>query len=162
MKFGIQHTFLAPRAEVLDLVFDPDFNQNLELPDVGPPTLLDQRTVDSTRILITKMHYTGSVDPLLRRLAGSNLSWTQTLSVDSRTGRGTLEIEPDVLSDRVQIDARIQFDDRDGRCIRNVEGRLDIRIPLVGSSAAKPLLKGILQRLDIEADAINTRLEALN
>src|SRR5690606_26729861 len=102
------HTFTHAPADVEDAMGDPRFYEQLELPDVTAPEILG-RTYRAGVIELTMRYvFTGHLDPIVHRVLGDDeISWTQTLSLDTTTHEGTLTIVPSVLSGKVNCRAEL-------------------------------------------------------
>ena len=163
MRFSVEHEFAAPRAAVIDLAIDPAFHRTLDLPDVSHPDVQESSSVGSQRVLRLRYEFTGSLDPIARKLlAGRSLAWLQDLRVDSATGTGTLTFAAEGDPKRLFGDGQVEFASLAGdtRTRRRIQGDLHVRVPLIGGSAEKRIVPGLVARLDVEARALADRLAA--
>jgi len=92
-------------------------------------------------------------------IGGRDLTWIQALRLDTTTYRGTLtfsaEAAPDRLNGRADL---VLVADGDARCHRRIAGDLHVRVALVGGTAERRIVPGLLIRLDVEAAALSARL----
>jgi hypothetical protein len=175
VRFTAEHRFPATPEEVCSVLADPDFHRGLELPDLrlldvrpetqpardgappGDPAGSDPWDVR----LVLRYEYTGHLDPVaLRLLGGTRLTWSQELCLH-RGSRGWLlfsaEANPALLHGRADFTL-----ERDGQgTVRRLEGELVLAVPVIGRMAERRIVPGVLQRLDVEADAVRRRLDAL-
>ena len=160
MRFEAEHDFPASCTEVAALLCDPDFQTQLALPDLSLPTVVSRTDDGPTRELTLRYEYVGQLDPIARKvIGGRDLTWIQALRLDTTTYRGTLtfsaEAAPDRLNGRADL---VLAADGDARCHRRIGGDLHVRVPLVGGTAERRIVPGLLIRLDVEAAALAERL----
>jgi len=163
MRFAVEHEFAASRAEVIALACDPAFQSTLDLPDVSRAEVVEATVVASQHVLRLRYEFTGSLDPIARKLlAGRKLSWLQDLRVDAGTGAGNLSFSAESEPRRLFGRADLLFETLDGdtRTRRQIRGDLHVKVPLVGGSAEKRIVPGLVARLDVEAAALTRQLEA--
>ena len=159
VRFAVEHRFRRPPEAVAAVLADPEFYTGLELPDVAPPVVLDHRD-DGTFVRIRlRYQFVGGLDPVALRLIGSDrLSWLQDIEVDlSGSGRLTFAAEADAR--RLHGWADFTLARGGGGSVRRLTGELIVAVPAVGSWAERRILPGLLRRLDIEAEAVDSRLE---
>jgi hypothetical protein len=151
MRFSVTRDFDADPAAVAAVLLDPSFHEALELADLGPPELVGHTPTS----IALHYHYVGSLDPIAKKLlSGNKLSWVQTIELDPAEGRGTLSINADA-SDRLTADAAITLT---GATTLAIAGDLHVRVPMIGGSAEKRIVPGVVTRLNTTADAIAQRL----
>src|SRR5215475_1857111 len=68
MRFAVEHEFAASRAAVIALACDPAFQSTLDLPDVSRPEVVEATVVASQHLLRLRYEFTGSLDPIARKL----------------------------------------------------------------------------------------------
>jgi len=160
MRFEAEHDFPGSCAAVAAVLCDPDFQAQLALPDLSLPTVVSRTDDGPTRELTLRYEYVGQLDPIARKvIGGRDLTWIQALRLDTTTYRGTLtfsaEAAPDRLNGRADL---VLVADGDARCHRRIAGDLHVRVPLVGGTAERRIVPGLLIRLDVEAAALSARL----
>jgi hypothetical protein len=159
MRFQAEHRFNGSPDQVAALLTDPGFYQNLVLPDVSNPQVLESSPGDRRSILRLRYRYTGNLDATARRLLGKQrLGWIQQMTVDHATDSGDLTFNAE--ADPKRLHGQAHFDLRaDGSgCVRRLAGELVVAVPIIGSGAEHKIVPGVLRRLDIEARAINDTL----
>lgn len=162
MDLHCEHRFSLGRADVEDAMCDPAFYGQLEIPDVTQPEILERSVTHGVIDLTLRYVFTGQLDPIVDKVLGrSEISWTQTLQIDTQTHSGSLTISPSVLTDKIDCHATLSFADTATGSTRVIDGALGVGIPLLGSKAEKAIMPGITRRLDLEAEALNAYLEAL-
>jgi hypothetical protein len=156
VSFHREHEFPAPAAAVAAGMTDAGFVEGLALPDVSPAEILDRRHDAEGDELRVRYQYVGQLDPIARRIVGdSHIAWVQVVTVQPDARRGTLTIDPVSLHGRVTCNATYALDPAvDGSTLRTLDGELVIRVPVIGRTAERRVLEGVLRRLDIEADAL--------
>jgi hypothetical protein len=158
MRFHAEHRFAAPVEAVVALLVDPDFHQQLELPDVSLRDV-DGSTDGERSHLTLRYQFVGSLDPIAQRLlAGRDLTWRQDLDVDCATGAGRLTFQAEADPRRLHGTADFTIAPADGGSVRVLDGQLVVAFPLVGGRAERHILPGLVRRLDLEAQALDEHL----
>ena len=104
----------------------------------------------------------------LAQLAGMEAMMTpvddpliQALRLDTTTYQGTLTFSAEAAPDRLNGKADLALiADGDARCHRRIAGDLHVKFPLVGGTAERRIVPGLLIRLDVEAAALAERVDA--
>jgi Protein of unknown function (DUF2505) len=160
VRFHTEHTFTGSEQAVATLLSDPDFYLGLTLPDLGQPELLEQRLDTTDAIVRLRYEFVGSIDPIARRLIGSDrLSWIQEVRVDRSAGSGTLRFEAEKSPKQLHGTAAFVLTTAGRGCVRHLDGELVVAVPGLGRMAERRIVPGITRRLDTEAQALNDRLE---
>jgi len=160
VHFDTEHEFRGSCAAVAAVLCDPDFQTQLELPDLSRATVVDQGDDGTTRRLTLRYEYQGQLDPIARKvIAGRQLTWIQELRLDTTTFAGTLTFSAEAAPDRLNGQADLALvANGDAACRRRISGDLHVRIPLVGGTAEKRIVPGLIIRLDVEAAALAAKL----
>ena len=162
MKFRAEHEFPGSVLAVADILCDPGFHTRLDLPDLSRPEVVEHTVVDSKRTLRLRYEFIGHLDPIARRLlAGRRLTWMQELQLDTATGAGRLSFAAEAEADRLYGEATVMLTAlAEQRTRRTVAGNLFVKVPLVGGTAEKRIVPGLVARLDVEAAALTAALIA--
>jgi hypothetical protein len=160
MRFEVEHEFDAEPASVLAVWLDPAFHLALDLPDVNRPELLSHATTGSEYTLALRYQFIGHVDPIVNKLlAGRPLTWRQTLTFDAASGRGRLTVVSEDGGERLTASGEIRLEETGGHGTRRtMRGDLRVRVPVVGGTAERRIVPGLISRLDVEAEALRDRL----
>jgi hypothetical protein len=160
VRFDAEHEFAGTPSAVALILTDPDFHTRLDLPDLSRPEVEAHAAADSQRTLKLRYEFVGSLDPIARRLlAGRPLTWIQTLVLDVETGIGSLAFAAEAEPNRLYGDASIRLTEIEtGATRRRIDGAFFVKFPLVGGTAERRIVPGLVRRLDIEADAVATVL----
>jgi hypothetical protein len=162
MDFSVEHRFAAPAAAVAALMVDPEFEGTVELPDLALPEVLEHGRVGNEAVLRLRYEFTGHLDPIARRVVRNRtLTFVQEVRLDTGTGQGRLRLTVEADPDRVHGAATIRIDaDGDGTSIRRMRGAFKVSVPLIGGTAERAILPGVLRRMDVEATALAQQLDA--
>lgn len=158
MDFHLTHEFAAAADAVVAAMVDPAFYTTFTIPDVGPFTTTGPDVDGTTTTLHVSYEYTGSLDPMVKRLAGGDIVLLQDVTIDTATRAGALNVQPEQHRDLLVCSGTFAFSETDGATTRTLTGELKVHVPLLGGKAERSLLPGILARLGTEATALNAYL----
>ncbi len=156
VRFRARHEFPAVPDAVAGLLSDPAFHLALDLPDLSRPEVVEHSVDGCVRRLRLRYEFTGHLDPIARRVvAGRRLTWLQDLRLDSSSGVGELSFMAEAEAERLYGSASVTLVAGDGGGTRReVAGELFVKVPVVGGTAERRIVPGLLRRLDAEADAL--------
>ena len=163
MRFRAEHEFPAPPVAVAEILCDPEFHLALDLPDLSRPEVIAHAVDGTKRSVSLRYTFVGHLDPVARRLlAGRKLTWIQELHLDEATGAGSLSFSAEAEADRLHGAATVTLTAlADGtRTRRRIEGEFFVKVPLVGGTAERRIVPGLVRRLDVEAAAVTSRLKS--
>jgi hypothetical protein len=161
VRFHAEHSFRASGPAVASLLASPEFYLGLELPDLSQPELLEERQEASETVIRLRYAYEGSLDPIALRLLGANqLKWIQEVSVDLSAASGSLHFEAESDPHRLHGSASFVLTANASGSVRRLDGELVVAIPAIGRMAERRIVPGVLQRLDVEAQAIEDQLQS--
>jgi uncharacterized protein DUF2505 len=163
VHFEAEHEFAASPADVSDGLCDPEFHLHLDLPDLSRPEVVASSTDGAIRLLRLRYEYVGRLDPIARKVVGNRkLTWIQELRLDPATGRGSLAFSAEADAKRLNGAATIAIEPLDGgkRSRRRIAGDFHVRVPLIGGTAERAIVPGLVRRLDVEAGALSEQLAA--
>ncbi len=143
------------------LLASPEFYLGLVLPDLSQPELLDERQETNAKVIRLRYAYEGSLDPIALRLLGANqLKWVQEVRVDLSAASGSLHFEAESDPRRLHGSASFVLTANASGSVRRLDGELVVAIPAIGRMAERRIVPGVLQRLDVEAEAIEGHLQS--
>jgi hypothetical protein len=161
VRFHAEHHFDRSVRSVLNILCDPDFYLSLDLPDLSPPEVLEQREDADQLMLRLRYEFVGSIDPIARRLLGSSrLAWIQEVRVDRPAGSGALGFEAEKNPRQLHGAADFVLTPDGAGTVRTIDGELVVAVPGIGHMAERRIVPGLVRRLDIEAQALNDQLLA--
>ncbi len=161
MRFHTEHRIQGHPDQVVRLLSDPAFYEDLDLPDLSRPELLAHDTSAAGTTIRLRYEFLGSLDPLARRLLGNQrLTWIQEVHVEPR-GSGTLSFGAERDPKRLHGDATFTLEAAGDATLRRIDGELVVAIPGVGGMAERRIVPGVVRRLDIEAEALDGHIANL-
>ena len=161
MRLQAEHRFDAPARAVADVLVDPAFHREVELPDLRLLDVVDHRDDGDDALLSLRYEYVGQLDPVVRRLLGDRqLTWVQELAVDRMSGAGRLTFSVEGSPGRLHGVAYFTLRPDGEQTVWRLDGEVRVRVPLVGGSAERRVLAGFRARLDREARHMGERLRA--
>jgi hypothetical protein len=163
VRFHAEHRLDGSVRSVTNILSDPDFYVNLDLPDLSRPEVLEQREDADQSILRLRYEFVGSLDPIAQRLLGSGrLAWIQEVRVDRSSGTGALRFEAEKNPRQLHGAADFVLAPDGAGTVRTIDGELVVAVPGIGRLAERRIVPGLVRRLDIEAQALNDQLLAGN
>jgi len=163
VHFEVVHDFPAPCAAVAEVLCDPAFHTQLDLPDLSRPEVVKSAIEGTTNVLLLRYEYIGQIDPIARRIVGNRkLTWIQELRLDTQTFTGTLSFSAEQDAKRLNGEAEVAITAAGDGALsrRRIAGDLHVRVPLVGSTAERRIVPGLVRRLDVEAAALSNELSS--
>jgi hypothetical protein len=160
MKLSTDHLFSAVADDVIAVMCDPSFHTTLELPDLSRPEVAEQGADGSVTWLRLRYEFVGNIDSMAKKvIGGRTLTWVQEFRIDHAARTGTLTFQADADPKRLHGSADITFEETDdARTRRRIAGELVVRVPLIGGTAERKIVPGVIRRLDVEAEALERRL----
>jgi hypothetical protein len=159
VRFHAEHRFNGSAQAVTALLSDPDFYLDLALPDLSLPELLEQGQGADGTMLRLRYEFVGSLDPMARRLIGSDrLAWVQEVRIDRSGDAGALRFEAEKDPRRLHGAADFALSPAGGGSVRRLAGELVVAVPGFGRMAERRIVPGLQRRLDIEAQALDEQL----
>jgi hypothetical protein len=156
MRFHAEHRFSASAPAVAALLADPAFYLDLVLPDLSQPEILQQSQAGNETVVRLRYEFVGSLDPIAHRLLGaSRLFWIQEVRVDQATTSGALRFEAEKDPRRLHGEAEFNLSEAGAGTVRRLDGNLVVAVPGIGRMAERRIVPGLINRLDIEAQALD-------
>jgi len=160
VHFRAEHDFPGSPAAVAEILGDPGFHTRLDLPDLSRPEVVEHTASGPVRTLRLRYEFVGHLDPIARRLlAGRRLTWIQELQLDGASGRGRLSFAAEAEAKKLYGAATVVLTDLGPeRTRRTVDGDLYVKVPMVGGTAERRIVPGLVARLAVEAAALTAAL----
>jgi hypothetical protein len=160
VRFSSDHDFPASPEAVAHVLCDPDFHCSFDLPDLSRPEVVLSSEDGTVRHLRLRYEYIGQLDPIARRLIGNRkLTWLQDLELDLATMHGTLRFAAEAEPKRLYGDAIVTLEAIGAGTRRHIAGDLHVRVAVVGGTAERRIVPGLVARLDVEASALTAALK---
>ena len=159
MRFHAEHRFKGSKSAIASLLADPAFYVALELPDLRPPEVLESHRDGTWSVFRLRYSFVNGREPIFRFLAGSApLAWVQEVRVDLSGGSGQLLYEAEFDPTRLHGSGEFTLTTAQGSTILRFDGDVIVAVPGVGRLLEREVVRQLLQRLDIEALALDARL----
>lgn len=162
MRFHLQQPLPAGPDAVMDVLIDPAFLASLsELPRLGRPEVLEQRTNGDTVHQRVRYRFTGALSAKVTRVVDPDkLVWVEETVYDRPARQATFRILPDHYGDRLRAGGTYRFlSSGPASCTRVVDGSLDVRFPLVGRAVERAIVSGLQDHIGDEAALVARWLE---
>lgn len=161
MQFTAEHRFEAPPAAVAEVLVDPAFYRDLDLPDLARPEVLEASSAGGVATVRLRFEFVGHLDPVARRLVGNRpLAWVQELRLEEKPLEGALRFFAEAAPSRLRGQGRFTLEAVEAGSRRRLEGELVVAVPVLGRAAEGRIVPGVMARLDREAEALQARLRS--
>lgn len=149
MKLHQRHEFDTDAAGLWELFNSDAFESRLEeVSGVRMRTLevreegdIEVRTIES----VSKKELPGF---MASALGAKHLTYTQTNRLDRKANRLQWKVVPMALADKVTAEGTTVVTEQDGRSVREIEGEITVRIPLIGGRIEKAILQEVERSYD--------------
>lgn len=162
MDFTVEQHFEARPASVLELYADPEFHASLGAGQhIGPPDVVHHERQGDLVVLDIRYRFTADLPSAARRFVeAERLTWVEKVRIDTTQRSATSTLVADHYASLLTATARTSYREDGSGCLRQIEGRLSVKVPLVGSKVERAIVGGIREHLDLEAGAAAKRLSA--
>ncbi len=158
----MEHRFAASLGAIVDLLADPAFYLDLDLPDLGRPEVLDSRVEDTRAVVRLRYTLAGSLDASAVSLIGrDHLSWTQELEVDRTAGSGVFRFEADADPRHLHGQGSFGLEGGAVGTLLRFDGEFTVAVPGLGRLVERAVLPRLLHLLEVEAQAADDQLRRL-
>ena len=157
MDFHSTERIAAPRAEILDALVDPGYYAHLatQVSAIEAPELLSASRDEEQIELKVRYAFAGELSgPAKMAIDARKLTWVIHTRLDLASNRAVLDIVPDHYADLVVCDGEVSFVEDGEETLETIEGSLVVKIPLIGSTAERVIIDGLLKHLGDEAAAL--------
>jgi hypothetical protein len=159
VRFEVEHRFATTVDAVEAAMTDPAFYAGLRLPGVAPLHVVDRREEGDVVRIDIAYEFTEQLPSVARGIVGSGrLTWVQATAIDRARHRGEFSIVPGSHADRFSCGGSYSFRSEAEGTVRAISGELKVRVPLLGGRAERAITSGLIERLDVEADALTAWL----
>jgi hypothetical protein len=157
VKFRLEQHLPGTIDEVAEAFVDPDLLAHLrDVDDLGRPDLLDRVDEGATVRLRVRYAFTGELSPTLTAVVEpSRITWVEESTLDRATHRTEFHVVADHYADRLRCAGTVElYDDGDGGTIRVAEGKLEVKIPLVGGKVERAVVEGLTDQAATQARVV--------
>jgi len=157
MEFTATEVIPAPRELVLDALGTREYYEFLatKVSTIEQPELLSVETSDGHISLRVRYAFAGELSgPAKMVIDASKLTWVIETRLEKATSHAVLDIIPDHYGDLVVAEAEVDFVDRGVETAETITGSLEVKIPLLGATAERVIVDGLLRHLSAEAEAL--------
>jgi hypothetical protein len=168
MKFEIEDRFDATLAELERLLDDPSLYGHLERAMPGIEKIEPLERVDEGGRVRRRVRYTprteGKIPAFGRSVVKpSMLCWTEESTWDKARHRFDYRILPslpEAWRDRFESHGSYQLTEREGHVLRRIDGEIVVRVPLLGRTVEKLLVREVTDNFRAELAAMSALLRA--
>jgi hypothetical protein len=168
MKFQILDRFDGTLAEFERVLDDPKLHDRLAQAMPGLLRIEPLERVDEGERVRRRVRYTPNTDgkiPSFGRsvVKPSMLAWVEESTFDKTRHRFEYRILPNLPEnwrDRFHSQGSYQLSQEGQKVLRRIEGEIVVRLPLLGGTVEKLLLRELKENFRAEADAMSAMLRA--
>ena len=162
MRFHLEQPLPASAQQVVDVLVDPAFLASLsELPKLGRPEVLEQRSDGTTLHQRVRYRFTGALSPAVTSVIDpKKLVWVDETTYDRAAGTARFRILPEHYADRLKAGGTYRFVATGPEtCTRIADGELTVRFPIVGKAVERAIVTGLEDHIVDEAALVARWLE---
>jgi hypothetical protein len=168
VKFQIDDRFDARLVEFEKLLDDPGLHARLQAAMPGLEKIEPLERVDDGASIRRRVRYTPRTDgkiPAFGRavIKPSMLCWIEESSYDRARHRFEYRIQPNLPEawrDRFSSSGSYQLSESDNALLRRIEGDVVVRVPLLGRTVEKLLVREVTENFRAEFAAMSALLRA--
>jgi hypothetical protein len=155
VRFRLEQSLPGSFDEVIGALLDPAFIASRgELPNLGPPEVLDQVRDEAAGTVQQRVRYrfTGSLSSAVTRVVDpAKLTWVDETTYRLAERLATFRVIPDHYAGKLRCEGTHVFvDDGAGGTTRSVDADLSVKVPIVGRAVEKAIVSGLRGHLDAE------------
>lgn len=157
MHFEVTQRIPAAIADVADAFCDPGYYASLAAaPKLGTPEVLGRQVDGALVTMRVRYRFAGDLSSAARAvLDPAKLTWVEESVHDLDGKQVSFVLQPDHYADRFSASGRYRFEaDGDHATVRQAEGDVKVRAPLVGSTVERAIVSGLKEHLDAEVALI--------
>jgi hypothetical protein len=157
MDFSATERIAAPRDQVIQALADPAYYEFLatSVTSLKPPELLGASVSDTEVALHVRYAFAGELSGAAKMaIDASKLTWVIDTRLDLASYVATLDLIPDHYADLISCDAGLSFEADGDETVEVFDGSLTVKIPLLGATAERVIVGGLLRHLSDEAAAV--------
>jgi Protein of unknown function (DUF2505) len=156
VRFRLEQHFPGSVEEVEAAFVDPDLFAHLcHVDDLGRPELLDKADDGDAVRLRVRYAFTGELTPPLSALVEPlRLTWVEESTLDRRSHRTEFHIVADHYADRLRCSGTVELHPGPEGTTRVAEGKLEVRIPLVGGKVERAVVESLVEQAATQARVV--------
>jgi hypothetical protein len=144
VKLLVRHTFPCTVEAFWTMFWDPAYDQALQAGTSVVRELIDEH--DEGPIKVQQYRFTPAkqLPGPIARLAGSEkFTYEQTNRFDPATGVMQWKVVPSLMPDKITAEGTFQLREVPEGCERTVEGKIEVRVPLVGGRIEAAIISDV-------------------
>jgi hypothetical protein len=148
VKFSIRQAVAVPPARAMAAYGSPAFYEGRSTrDDITVRGVVSHEASEDRILLKVRFAFTGSVSPAVRAAVDpGKMSWITQTEILLAEGRSSWVVLPDHYPDRLKASGVYRFEEGDagpGTCDVEIDGDLQVRVPIVGRSVEKVIVGGL-------------------
>ncbi len=152
MKFELIHHFDAEiDAFVKTVYFDDNLNQRLlKMKNISAREVKSIEDKGDTAERVVFIEAAAAIPKEARAIVGEKLGWNEHSRLDKRTRTVSFEIKPLI---KVPLDCHGRYEmvpEADGRVRRVITGEVNVKVPLIGKTIEKFIVKALTESFEEE------------
>ena len=161
MDFSIEQSLAGTPDEIEDVLLDPAFVQaRASLPKLGSPELLENTRDGVIAHQRIRLRFIADLSSAVTKVIDRDkLTWVDDATYDLRENRAEHTIRPDHYADRLTATYVAMITSAGDGSRRLIEGRLRVRMPLVGGKVEGAIVGGLRDYAVAEAALLDDWLK---
>lgn len=165
MRFTIEQSFRASVAGVVRALASPEYLRDgmSQLPDIGVPTIRDQRVAGGVVRTTLVFQFQGSLPTIVTKVIDpAKLSWIEETTIDLDLAKATFLMTPEHYASFFTCQGSWAVTDISGGSKRTISGSMKVNspVPFVGGQVERAIVSGLRERLAVEPPVLEQWLDA--
>ncbi len=163
-SFTVSHKYDVSSDVLFDTLTDPAIDRYLveHIPEVKSRELVETREEGDIVERTVKASLNPTIPGFVRSIVSADMFvWKEVLTGNKKTKTIDMTISPIKMADKFKFTGRIEVKDTpDGGSCRDLVGKVEVLIPIVGKTAEKFMVEELRKNMVLEGNAVAEYLES--
>ncbi len=159
MKYHAKDIIDGPLDKVVEICLDRSRDVRVYTNVTKTKVVKSERKGNKLRVVVETLA-NGDIPPKLRKLLSPKmLTWTEEGEFDFDKYEYKYRVKTHYFSDLTKITGHFKYYEEDGKTVRELDGEIKIKIPILGRIAEKKIVEVQKENLKIDIDDIRETLK---
>lgn len=159
MKYHVKHYIDGPLDKVVEICLDR--SRDVDVYTNVTKTEVKKREQKGSKMrVVVETVANGDIPPKLRKLISPKmLTWTEEGEFDFDKNEYKYRVKTHYFTDVTRITGHFKYYEEDGKTVRELNGEIKIKIPILGAIAEKKIVQTQKENLEIDIEDIRKTLK---